>query len=445
MVQRSVALSLLLVGYFGASALVKPAFQAPDEFAHLTRVLAVPLRPWITRTPQVPVPHRFANPLLDQPLLHEIPFHPGRKFGAAAIDELEALDWGPRDGAVSPRYTNAFNYPGLYYGLLFVLGQGATELLGLGPYDAFYAFRLASAALAAAAWTLLFAALHRLGPWRVPLLAGLALNPMVGMLASSINPDAVFIPLVGLAAALAFDALFLGRGVGRASVALFAALYTKSVAVAVFPVLAALLLGVAALRRRGHTRIAVAWRSAALLLPGVFLPFYLSFYRWRPILMLSEGHSRADYLEELPARLQTLFIGFFGWFGWLDYRAPGFVYALLCLLLLANALVFARRIGGAPERERLLYLVGFAGLFTGVLLAGEWWSLPRSGYVLQGRHLLPVGLGVAALLCHPLRPLRAAFLSVLAALNLWSLPLLVERYYAGRWELLWQALPFGLG
>lgn len=442
---RHAALWLAVFAGFLVWALVKPVFQAPDEFAHLTKALSVPSNPWTTPSFKVTVYNHFLNPLLEFPYLHQVPFHPQRQFSAETIDELQATPWSMRgDWETSEHRTTSFIYPVLYFGLVFLLGQGATELFALSPYDSIFAFRIASSALSAALWTLVFVALGCLGRHRAAVFALLLLQPMLDFMSSSIHPDAVALPLSALVAITAYDALFLGHRLGTALFSLLALLYAKSNAIVVFPVLAAIVAAAWGLKRTGLAEVRIHRRNAAVLVLGAFALFQLSFYQWSPMVILWYGFEESlfSYLRHLVFRIPGFFVGYWGGFGWLDYRAPGVWYWTLLVLLLANAAVFVARFRRFEEESRFAYLLAFAALYCAALVGAEFVYVPRAGYAIQGRHFLPAALGFLVVVCHPLVWLRRVFVAFMIAFNLYCVTLTVDRYYAGDWSLVWRALPF---
>lgn len=443
---RLAALFVAVFTGFLVWALVKPIFQAPDEFAHLTKALSVPAQPWISPSFKVEVHEHFYNPLLDTPYLHQVPFHPKRKFSAETIAELQATPWSGRGNwSTQPHRTTSFIYPNLYFGAVFALGQGATELFRLSPYDSIFAYRIASAALSAGLWTAVFVAFRCFGRHRTAVFALLLLQPMLDFMSSSIHPDALALPLSALVAITAYDAIFLGRGLGVAAACLLALLFAKSNAVVVFPVLAALAAAVWALGRAGLTELRVHWRNAAVLVLGGVALFHLSFYHWSPMVILWYGfeESLLSYLSRLVFRIPGFFVGYWGAFGWLDYTAPRWLYLVILGLLLANAAAFGwswRRRGGDPRHTALL---AFSALYAGALVAAEFVYVSSAGYALQGRHFLPAALGLLVVVCHPAVWLRRAFVAFLVVFNLYCVKLTVDRYYAGDWSLARRALPFG--
>jgi hypothetical protein len=442
---RLAALFAAVFANFLVWGLIKPPFQSPDEFAHLTKALSVPSSPWITPSFKVEIYNHFLNPLLEFPYLHQVPFHGARRFSEATIDELQAAAWSTRhDWGTSAHRSTSFIYPVVYYAAVFLLGQGATELFALSPYDSVYAFRIASAILAAGLWTLAYTALGFLGRHRAAVFALLVLQPMVGFLSSSINPDAVSFPLSALAIVTAYESIFLGRGLARAAVAMLAVLYTKSAGIFLLPPLAAIVLAAWLLRRSRRADVSIHWPHAALLIPGVFALYYATFYAWSPVVFLTLGfeESLASYLRHLVGRMPGLVVAYWGRFGWLDYGAPGWVYLLVLALLVGNAGAFAARFRTLEDRPRFAYLCAFPVLYAGALVAAEFASVSRWGYGLQGRYLLPVALGIFVVVCHPAAWLRRAFVVLMLAFNLYCVDLTVDRYYGGDWSLAWRALPF---
>jgi hypothetical protein len=442
---RHAALFAAVFANFLVWALVKPIFQAPDEFAHLTKTLSVPSQPWITPSFKIEVQERLYNPLLDVEYLHQVPFHPERKFDTATIDALQRATWTKRgDASTVAHRSTSFYFPILYFAALFPLGEGATRLLELSPYDAIFAYRIASAALSAALWTLVFASLGFLGRFRAAVFALLVLQPMVGFFSSAINPDAFSLPLSALVMVTSWDALFRGRGVARALAALLALLYTKSAGIVVLPTLAALVALAWLARRLRLADVEIHWRAAALLVPGVFALYWITFYAWSPVVVLMYGfhESLFSYVARLPSRIPGFFVGYWNGLGWLDYTAPRPVQLVILALLVSNAAVFAARFRRLEDRARFAYLLGFAALYAAALVAAEFVNVPRWGYAIQGRYFLPVALGVAVLVCHPAAWLRRAFVAFLVVFQLLCLQLTVDRYYAGDWSLVRRALPF---
>ena len=442
---RLAALFASVFASFLVWALIKPIFQSPDEFAHLTKTLSFPKQPWIAPSFKVEVAEHLYNPLLDHEVLHRVPFHPERKLDATTIDELQRVAWTRRgDESSAPHRSTAFHYPILYFAFLFALGEGATRLFDLSPYDAIFAYRIASAGLAAGLWTLVWQALGLLGRHRATVFALLVLAPMVSFLSSAINPDAASLPLSALVMVTSWDAIFRGRGVGKALTALLALLYTKSSGIVVFPTLAALVALAWLARRVRLADVEIHWRPAAFLVPGAFALYWITFYAWSPVVVLWYGFHESifSYLARLPSRIPYFFTSYWGSFGWLDYSAPGWVYAVIFGVLLANAAVFAARFRRLEEPPRFAYLLGFAALYAAALVAAEFVTVPRWGYLIQGRYFLPVALGLAVLVCHPATWLRRAFVACVVLFHLYALQLTVDRYYAGDWSLVRRALPF---
>ncbi len=408
--------------YLLAWSLLTPPLLAPDEPTHLVKTLSLPSNPWFTPSPRVEVRNDLVNPLLSSPHVREVAGRPWRTVSLREISDMKRGAWSPDPEGTTRLWTAAHIYPWLYYGVLLVLGQGTTALLSLSPYASLYAFRAASALLAAALWTAVFARLGVLGRPRTELFALLLLIPMVAILGSSINPDAVFVPLCTLAMLASYEAIFRGRALRGAALLLLALAFTKSAAALLaFPTLAAL---VAAAWLGGRLRggVRIHWRNAAVLIGGVLVVYYGTFYHWSPAypseIFPDKFHKElVDYLLEVGAHGTILFASFWLALGLPDTLAPGFVYGWLLVVLALNAAVFAWTFRGLEEKGRYGFLIGFALLYGAALLAGEYVNFPKTGYLLQGRYFLPVALGLLLLTCHPVRSLRRALLVTLAGFN----------------------------
>jgi 4-amino-4-deoxy-L-arabinose transferase-like glycosyltransferase len=302
-----------------------------------------------------------------------------------------------------------------------------------------------------------------------------ALLPMVTFISSSITPDTLLYPLWTLAFWL--GARILKRQSGPLdAVALVAvtglAIATKSPSYALVPGVL-LVLGVALWRLR-HRR-----RLVAALAAGGVLAFAATAGTWfvvarnsdRPIAAqltdALEGTSDVNerefasyvwqyYLPRIPGQAiypgleswrppkayETWFRQSMGAFGWLEIRWPNRAYwplAVFCLLVVAGALVALWR-----RRRSLDWpLLAFFALIAVALVIGLHWTeyrlAERDGALInQGRYLFPlVGLGglvfAAALTSLPARaraPALALSVGLLAVLQLFSIGLVAERFYA---------------
>lgn len=444
---RGALVSASLLLYFGVWGLLTPPLLAPDEATHLVKALSVPSNPWVARSPQVEIRNTRLNPLLLLPYVRTIQGSPQRKLSAAYVERLKRAAWRPDSEGASRLPTAAHIYPPLYYAVVLALGEGVTALLSLSPYASIYAFRAGSAVLAAGLWTIVFARLGFLGRLRTEVFALVLLVPMVGILSSSINPDAVFIPLCTLFMISSYEVIFQGRSLLTAAALLLALTFTKSAAaLLIFPTLAVLVATAWLVGRiRGDARI--DWRNAAVLIGGVLIVFYAAFYHWSPVYPAEtfpeKFHKRlVDYLLEVGVHGRVLFASFWLALGLPDTLAPSFAYRILFIVIALNAAVFAWRFRGLEEKGRFWFLIGFALLYSVALLAGEYVNFAKTAYILQGRYFLPVALGFLLVTCHGVRVLRRAFIVVLVAFNLYAMHLSTVRYYAGDWSAIWRALPF---
>jgi hypothetical protein len=75
------------------------------------------------------------------------------------------------------------------------------------------------------------------------------------------------------------------------------------------------------------------------------------------------------------------------------------------------------------------------------MTVGEYWYLPTAGYNFQGRHLLPVSIGLAGLVLHSHRPAVWTLLGWLGLMNLLLIHETIVRYFDGDWGRLWASLP----
>jgi hypothetical protein len=436
-----------LLLYFGAWGLLTPPLLAPDERGHLVKALSVPSNGWVTPSPDVEVANARLNPLVLFRRIHAIPGNPSRRLSAADVGEMKRATWPSDPDGRTHLTTSAHMYPLPFYAVVLALGQGVSGALSLSPYASVYAFRAVCGLLGIALWAALFARLRFLGAFRSGVFALLLLVPMVGILGSSISPDAVFIPLCALFIVSSYGAIFGSRSPLPVAAALLALAFTKSsAAFFLFPTLAALV-GAAWLRARiCGAEVRIHWRNAALLIGGVLALFYAGFYHWSPYLRpeFTDRFQKQpiDFVLELGLHGRVLFASFWLALGLPDTLAPLFVQRSLLALLALNTAAFGWAFRTLGDKGRFAYLIGFALLYATALLAGEYANFGKTGYFLQGRYFLPVALGFFALTCHPVRVLRWTLLAAVAAFNLYAMHLSVERYYGGDWALVQMALPF---
>jgi hypothetical protein len=152
-----------------------------------------------------------------------------------------------------------------------------------------------------------------------------------------------------------------------------------------------------------------------------------------------------DYFSKVQLTLpvyDTSFKGVWAAFGWLEVRFPEPVYWVLVLVTAATFVLAVIALWTRRRRVDLAVLA-FLALIPLTLVAGLHWQEYRlvvsgAGLFMQGRYLVPlVGLAglvaAAALLAVPARrrpTVLAVALSGLFALQLFSLGLVAERFYA---------------
>lgn len=433
-----------LLVYFSVWALIRPPFQTPDEFAHAYKAYSISRTPWLAPDVWVGAYRRFVNPLAQDPVLNALSGHTVPVLSRSEIARLKGVGWPAAPGwAVEKQPSSAFNYPGLYYLPVFAIGQGATEILALTPYQSTFAYRLATALLAALLWTWVYRVLRQETPHGVPVFLVVLLNPMLAFMSSGINPDALLYPLSALAMLYSYR-LFFARDVGAwgtwASVS--ACALTKSAALLLYPTLAVLTGLLYFMRRRAGLLRAAGWFA----LSAIFV--YLLFYAWAaptvPALAAQGLKGISLSIGEFLARERFgfLWVSYWGNLGWLDYRLPDGYYSVLNYLLLANLAWVLLHRQKWLEQPLAWYAASFAVVFSLGTLALEYRLLPITGWVLQGRYFLPVSLGFAMLAAHDGRLAKWALILFLVVFNAAFMHQTVVRYYDGDWARLWSALPF---
>ena len=475
---RALAALLALTAIVGVAwALVTPAFQAPDENSHFGYVQSIG--------------ERFALPgdihrsrtSPEQDLAGSL-----SNSDQAAQQLLARMEWSTRaydrwraEAARLPRSARtdgggpnpASSNPPLYY-LYEAVAYRAGE--GGDLFTRLELMRLASVlwmlATAVGVWLLAGEIFERDRVLQLAAAGTAVLLPMVGFVSASLNPDAM------LYAAWSF-ALWLGvrllrRGLTPASAGAFfavvgAACLVKATSYALIP--GALLVLAIALRRarsdegRRRFEAVVAAVAGLVLTLGVWVVvarltdraaaaqvadvagkagFNLrefGSYIWQfylPRLPFQTPFNPGPHLPVYDVWLTT------GWaaFGWLEVRFPGWVYAVLAAVTVGVAAFALARLW--RERRRLdLAVPAFFVVVAFALLIGLHWTEYRMiknglGPFNVGRYLLPL-VGLAGLAVgQALRWLRpavrpagaAAALSGLFVLNLFSLGLMLERFYA---------------
>jgi hypothetical protein len=446
---RSLACSWIffaLFAYFAVWALLRPPYQTPDEPQHHLRASSILREPLFTRPGVWTIDPRFANPLAQwTPLtLFKLFFRPTQHLTDAEVHQLKDITWLPPSTRPPPEPCEKAiaSYPTLYYLTLFAIAEPVTRLLHLSPYDSTYAWRLVSAALAALCWMLVVVLLARLPATRESagaIGALLVLNPMTAFMSSAINVDAVNIPLAVLASLLCWRLLEHGVGQSWTLAALLATAWTKPSGL---QLIGALLFACVVLR---ICRMVSSSQFTGLLwtLARAAVVSWGAFYAWSPPRFLGGAPSDDTLMTFLVWRwlhAPDIWVTYWGLLGWLEYSLAPIWYALVfAAVLIGIACALWRPRGSRPF---MLFATALLGAFVGATLLGEFVYLPVSGYVLQGRHLLPASLGLVVLVMHRVAPARLALLGLLVLMNVLLIQATVDRYYSGQWRLAAYAMPF---
>jgi Predicted membrane protein (DUF2142) len=216
--------------------LIKPVLQAPDEPQHLMKTTAVLEQPWLTAAAQFEPDPRFLNTLAlwHTPELGRLFFTGDATLSAADIDLLEHVAWPTaeqRATAAATTYRVALaSYPTLYYLSTFALSEPVIAVAHASPYQAIFIYRAATILLASMVWAAVYVELRRtsdLVRYANVLMVFMLANPMLAFISSSVNTDALAIPLC-LGGAIACWRLFTtGDGSVRTIVWLIAASLVK--------------------------------------------------------------------------------------------------------------------------------------------------------------------------------------------------------------------------
>jgi hypothetical protein len=442
---------LLLAGYFGAWALLRPPLQTPDEPQHLLKATSIALQPWVGPPGRFALDAARANPLaLDTPAgLDKLFFRPFNAMSAGDIAEARQVRWYDAGRTLADYERAIASYPTPYYLALYACAEPVTRAFGLSPYQATYAYRLVSAALAAALWALVWAVLTRipeLRPGAGAVFALAVLNPMLAFMSSAVNPDAVNNPLCALALLLVWCVVRPGgeadvtrsQWIAAAFGALILAMLTKPSGLQIVPALL-LVLPVLAMARRITWRRGVMALGAAAAAATVAV---VAFYLWSPPRFMAGGPSADSlrlFVEYRIAHIGLAWRMYWGQLGWLDYHAGFTSYWLVAAAVSTNLACIVWRPDSWQSAGWYLGLSWIA--FAVVTFAGEYWYLREAGYTFQGRYLFPASIGAGALFCHRVPAARYGLLAMLAALNLVLAQATVTRYFVDGWSGVWQSLP----
>ncbi|HEY8549062.1 MAG TPA: DUF2142 domain-containing protein [Vicinamibacterales bacterium] len=432
---QMLGVAAVLAACCAAYILIIPPYQAPDEIQHHLRALAVHRTPWVAGATRLDVPATpLRNPLTWNPnRLHTMVGNAAVTLSKDDVAELRRVAWWPASAyATDDRiFTGVASYPPLYYWAVFALGQAATAVLKLGPYDSIVAYRMVSALLAILLWTRVYARMRRMPdtrPYALAVVLLLALNPMQLAMSSSINPDAVVVPVTVLMFVAAWGVLRHDHPPGVFLAATWIALLTKPNGI------------FAALAVAGV--IAVTWR----LLPAASLPravqlvrwtlasvfaSWILFYAWSPPRLTPTDDARAmsaiGYAAGLLARIPTLCVQYWGKLGWLEYRLPDAWYGGLVLVLVLSAAVAVRQ--RAVPREFARFVAIASAIHALLTVTAEALNVADAGLVLQGRYFLPASLALSPVVMHRTAWTRFVVPAYLLVMSVALLRLSVQRYY----------------
>jgi 4-amino-4-deoxy-L-arabinose transferase-like glycosyltransferase len=487
-VPRSLGALLVVVAVVGVSwAMITPPWQSPDSFTHysytesLATRFALPGRPGHNEaSSSVLAAYRAAGVI---PLQWSSPeVKPSWNPAAARVYRTASARLSRSNGAgITPSQAN----PPLYY----AYAAAAYLAVGGDALDRVSAIQLAGVLLLLAtvigAWLLAGEVFGRRPLLQLTTAAVAGLQPMETFISTSVNPDALLVPLWTFW--LWLGARVIKRGAPRRDVVALcavtaAAILTKETAYAMLPPLVlALVLG-------WRARSAPGWREAAKTFGTAILVLYVPVQLWiiganaggRPGLTVapataSVSHSPSSFLLHFLDYVWQFYLPKFpgqatihvttlpslpwprlqpglpvwniwvreGWgvFGWVDIYMTNWVYVVLAVLTAAVAALGVAIV--VRLRDRLaLSLFAFFGLTLLSLLAVvhevEYQSLrANQGPFTQGRYVLPLvalfGLGVALIISRlPPRargPSCAVLLVGLLALQVLALGTVARTYY----------------
>jgi hypothetical protein len=472
------AVAAIAFGSAVAWSLVMPPFQPPDEAGHFAYVQSLVER---GELPSTSVEGGEGSYTLGEALAVErtavgVVQNPA---GRPPWTELEEDQWRSADQALGERrdqggggYTSIAAYSPIYYGM-----EALPYMAGNSIFSKLWLMRLLSALMIAA--TAFFAYLFAREllpnvPWAAPA-AGLvvAFQPMLGFMGGAVNNDALLILLATaelylLARALRSGlSLALGAAIGTV---LGLGIATKPTMFALAPLAAAVVAWTIweAHRRKEARGTLLRFGAAAVAAVALVLGLrYAIFPREETISgafyqgASSRPFSLRDFLSYVwqwylphlpwmqdrfagaPPVYDVYFKGFWANFAHLDTKFAPWVYGLLLAAgagVLALLAVAAFRARAALRRwlpGALLCALTLAGLALIVNLRSYLALIQQNVPFAQGRYLLPavcvLGVAVAAsalALGRRWAPVAAtAFVTALGAFNLFSLGLVVTRFY----------------
>lgn len=473
-----VALLLAVLALGLAWNLVTPANQAPDEFAHMgyTQYLA--------ETGSLPGRNLTAPTTSDeqeQALIASNGIHAAALLGVhVEWDRPSFEQWRKTTKALpdSARKNGSGPNPASSNPPLYYLTAVPAYLLGSGGdfFTRLTLVRLVSLlwllGAVVGAWLLAGEIFGRRRALQLGVAGFVGFAPMNQFIGNSVNPDAAVFATWALAMWLAVRLLNRGltaKGVLALFVTVGAACVVKATSFALVPAAAVVLLVALVRARRAGAPLASGRIAGSIGLAAGGLA--ATFGVWTVISRLSGAAASAQaadvtkgglnpaellsyvwqfYLPKLPFQepiagqaplpVYEFFVkGTWGAYGWLEVKFPGWLYVLLAILTVAVAVLAL--LGLWRGRRTLDWgIVAFFVLLAGALLAGLHLTEYQKGGIgfIQGRYLLPLAPLAGLALVRAIRwapPLRqstliAASLAGLLVLNLFSLGLVVDRFYA---------------
>jgi len=422
---------LSIFGVMLVWSLSMPLFAGPDEPANFVKSAAVVRGEWVGRNYPATLQASYWTTYVD--------IDP--KFGAAngipscfaPMREKSACNLAVEDAPVvdDPPITNMGRYPPLSF---VVSGVGTV----FGPRDlSVRAARIALAALCAAMIGLAMAILRRRGVSIAPLVV--AIVPASVFLSSTTSPSgleasAAILLWVSAMAVFAGEVDRLARW--SFAVSGLTVIGARPIGAVIYLiVLGMTLLSVGrwrALRETLH-RLRVAWSLHGVCVAGMAL-WYFVVYDVQSSSSLVADQPRAGLLRRLShglASIPRMFDEGFGDFGWLDTPIPRMPFYILLALffgVVAQGLaVSSRRMIGA--------VVAVSGVVAGMVEAIDlnYYELFRL-YGVQGRHVMPVLLGLPLLAGWNLQRSRrrdVTVVSLWALVMVWAFAGALRRYTVG--------------
>jgi hypothetical protein len=442
-VARAPLVFVAIAAYLAIWAVVKPVLQSPDEPQHLLRANAILQQPWLTAAAEFPHDPRFVNPiaLAPTPVLGRVFFNESATLSVSDIDALKRIAWLPQEQAraLRPYHVALASYPPLYYLATLALSQPIIAATRASPYQAIFIYRFVTVVLASLAWTLVYVELRRsptLAAYAGGLVAFLLANPMLAFITSSVNADALAIPLCIGGLAAGWRLLTTGGGAWATFIWLTLASLVKPAGLQAIVAIAVAALAVRRWQPEGHI--------AALLitLARAMVTSFALFYGWSYIHLYATGPTivtTGSYILTSVLCLGDYWLMYWGRLGWLDYALPTFVYVVLAIPF-AWCLLEAWRGSWLARAEQGFWAVCFIA-YAATMFAIEYLYMHEAGYFIQGRYFLPASLGLAPLLLHRGRFARGSMVSAVVTINVLLFIVSVQRYYAGDWALAWAALP----